>query len=328
MDKNKKIINGLLVLAGLQILLLIFVNFFSFSSIKTRKVSKSLLRGITEKSISSLGIKDKIDGFELIKEGSQWFVSYEGAKLPGDQEKITSYVKMVSELQEGTVIYKGTDASSDETYGFTENNIRNLTVKTAKKEYQVQLGNAGPIKGSSYLRFSGDNRIRLIESNVVQKTDRVYKEWTRRDLFPKVTASQVINYKIEGNSSFISDRYNIVKQKAEEGKTDLYVVEPVASGELDQNAVVRMVNGILSLKADNFKLSGTVDGKETVASVEFSMKDGKMHQVKFYKVDDDNDVGDFIAVTDLDPYLFLFHEDSLTKVFKNRKDLVSQPKTE
>ena len=74
MNKNKKIINGLLILAAVQLILLIVVNTFSFNSIKTRKADKVLLKGVTEKNITKVKIWDKIDGFTLTKEKDTWFI--------------------------------------------------------------------------------------------------------------------------------------------------------------------------------------------------------------------------------------------------------------
>ena len=129
MEKNKKIINGLLILAAVQVILLVVVNTFSFNSIKTRKADKTLLSNVTDKNITKVKIWDKIDGFTLTKEKDAWYVSVEEdgktQLLPGDQKKIADYIATIASLNEGTVIYRGSDASSDETYGFTENNIRN-----------------------------------------------------------------------------------------------------------------------------------------------------------------------------------------------------------
>ena len=105
---------------------------------------------------------------------------------------------------------------------------------------------------------------------------------------------------------------------------NIYVVEPAISGELDQAAIGIMLGKIVNLKADNFKFAGTVDGKEVVAQLEILCKGGKTHTVKFYQATDDNDVGDFIAATTIDNYLYLFHDDTLTEVIKNCSDLVKK----
>ena len=85
-----------------------------------------------------------------------------------------------------------------------------------------------------------------------------------------------------------------------------------------------MLGKIVNLKADNFKFAGTVDGKEVVAQIEILCKGGKTHTVKFYQATDDNDVGDFIAATTIDNYLYLFHDDTLTEALKNSSDLVKK----
>ena len=329
MNKNKKIINGLLILAAVQLILLIVVNTFSFNSIKTRKADKVLLKGVTEKNITKVKIWDKIDGFTLTKEKDTWFVSVEEdgktLLLPGDQKKIVDYISTIASINEGTVIYRGSDASSDATYGFTETNTRNLEIYVGDKKPQaLQLGNNGNIKNSTYLRFAGDSKIRQVNSNVAQKTDRIYKNWTRREILPGVTLNDIESVKLSGDCVFLKDNYSIKKQISETDKKETYVVEPAISGELDQSAIGIMLGKIVNLKADNFKFTGTVDGKEVVAQMEILCKGGKTHTVKFYQATDDNDVGDFIAATTIDNYLYLFHDDTLTEAIKNCSDLVKK----
>ena len=329
MEKNKKIINGLLILAAVQVILLIVVNTFSFNSIKTRKADKTLLSGVTEKNITKVKIWDKIDGFTLTKEKDAWYVSVEEdgktQLLPGDQKKIADYISTIASINEGTVIYRGSDASSDATYGFTENNIRNLEIYVGDKKPQaLQLGNNGNIKNSTYLRFAGDSKVRQVNSNVAQMTDRIYKNWTRREILPGVALKDIESVKLSGDCVFLKDSYDIKKQISETDKKEIYVVEPAISGELDQAAIGIMLGKIVNLKADNFKFAGTVDGKEVVAQLEILCKGGKTHTVKFYQATDDNDVGDFIAATTIDTYLYLFHDDTLTEAIKNCSDLVKK----
>jgi hypothetical protein len=111
---------------------------------------------------------------------------------------------------------------------------------------------------------------------------------------------------------------------SETDKKETYVVEPAISGELDQAAIGIMLGKLVNLKADNFKFTGTVDGKEVVAQMEILCKGGKTHTVKFYQATDDNDVGDFIAATTIDNYLYLFHDDTLTEAIKNCSDLAKK----
>lgn len=329
MDKNKKIINGLLILAAIQIVLLIVVNLFSFNSIKARKADKMLLKNASAKNITKVKIWDKIDGFTLTKEKDAWYVSVEedgkNQLLPGDQKKILDYIEILASLNEGTVIYRGSDTSSDSAYGFTETNTRNVEVYVGDKKPQaLQLGSNGNIKKSTYLRFAGDSKIRMVNSDIAQKTDRIYKDWTRREILPGVAFNDIEAVKFSGDCEFLKDEYSVKKQISETDKKEAYVIDPAVSGEIDQSAVGIMLGKIVNLKADNFKFTGTVEGKEVVAQVEILCKGGKSHTVTFYRATDDNDVGDFIAATTIDNYLYLFHDDTLTGAFKNSSDLVKK----
>lgn len=329
MDKNKKIINGLVILAAVQVVLLVIVNLFSFNSVKARKADKLLLKNASAKNITKVKIWDKIDGFTLTKEKDAWYVSVEEdgktQLLPGDQKKISDYIEILASLNEGTVIYRGSDTSSDSAYGFTENNTRNVEVYVGdKKPQSLQLGNNGTVKKSTYLRFAGDSKIRMVNSDIAQKTDRIYKEWTRREILPGVAFNDIEAVKFSGDCEFLKDNYSVKKEISETDKKETYVIEPAISGETDQGAVGIMLGKIVNLKADNFKFTGTIEGKEVVAQVEILCKGGKTHTVKFYQATDDNDVGDFIAATTIDNYLYLFHDDTLTGVFKNSSDLMKK----
>lgn len=329
MDRNKKIINGLVILAAVQVVLLVVVNLFSFNSIKARNADKTLLKNASAKNITKVKIWDKIDGFTLTKEKDAWYVSVEEdgktLLLPGEQKKISDYIETLASLNEGTVIYRGSDASSDSAYGFTETNTRNVEVYVGDKKPQaLQLGNNGTIKKSTYLRFTGDSKIRMVNSDIAQKTDRIYKDWTRREILPGVAFNDIESVKLSGDCDFLKDDYSIKKQISETDKKESYMIEPAISGETDQGAVGVMLGKIVNLKADNFKFTGTVDGKDVVAQMEILCKGGKTHTVKFYQATDDNDVGDFIAATTIDDYLYLFHDDTLTGVFKNSSDLVKK----
>lgn len=329
MDKNKKIINGLLILAAIQVVLLIVVNLFSFNNIKARKADKMLLKNVTAKNIAKVKIWDKIDGFTLTKEKDAWYVSVEEdgntQLLPGDQKKISDYVETLASLNEGTVIFRGNDASSDSAYGFTETNTRNVEIYVGDKKSQtLQLGNNGTVKKSTYLRFTGDSKIRMVNSDIAQKTDRIYKDWTRREILPGVAFNDIETVKFSGDCKFLKDEYLVKKEISETDKKEMYAVEPAISGEMDQAMIGIMLGKIVNLKADNFKFAGTVEGKEVVAQVEILCKGGKDYTVKFYQATDDNDVGDFIAATTIDDYLYLFHDDTLTGAFKNSSDLVKK----
>lgn len=321
-DKNVMTIKALSILVVIQIFVLIFVNLFSFKTVKDREISKKILKNANPNNIVSFELKDHIDGFKVFKENDSWFVQYENAKLPALKENVENYLKILSDIGEGIVIYKGSDNSTDMIYGLDQKSVLNVTVKLSnKKEYKIEIGNAGSGRASSYLRKNGENRVRLCESSISSLSNKDYKDWTDRKLLKDITVKDFKSATVKFDAPFLKEEYSLTVLPGKDKKSDSYKIEPQVSGkELDELVVKGMINGFITMKADNFKLSGTLSGKTPVGSMLLELRNGKKIDFRFYLADSD-DIGNVIVDIDGNDYLYLYHEESFKNVIKLKDDL-------
>ena len=148
-DKKKTIIilSGLLIF---QIILILFLNFFSSQSIKTRSIEKELLKGLKKGDITSIEISDVNDSFIIQKEENVWFVNTKGTKIPGNDSKIETYIDNILKLTSGVVRDRGDKPETDKQYGFDNESRQKVVIKTAnKKEYTIFIGSTGFQRGTS-----------------------------------------------------------------------------------------------------------------------------------------------------------------------------------
>ncbi len=315
-NKNSTLIKRLSIILAVQIVILIFVNVFSFSSLKTRQVSKELFKGLNKQNIASFEINDSIDGFKAVLQDKKWFIEYEGAKLPADADKIKDYLDILGNLSDGFVTYTGSDEKSDAAYGLDQKVVQNLTIKNNKsKEFKLQIGSVGSRRGTTYIRKDGENRVRQIDSNLKAMSTALYKDWTDRRIVTGKTVSDLKSIRFDLNLDFFKSDYTIMS-----GTDNVYSVIPESENrELDQLIVKGLVNSLLTLKSDNFKISGNLDGKSRVGNIQLEFKTGTQI-LEFYPADGD-DIGNFIVKTENSPYLFLFHKDTLEKMLKTKDGL-------
>lgn len=315
--KNISLINKLLVLAGVQIVILVFVSFFSFSNIKTRKIEKALFKGVTKDSIVSFEIGDRIDSFKAYKEGKDWFIQYEGAKLPGDREKINNYVTLLGSMAEGVVVFSGSDEENDESYGLGENAVQHLLIRTVKnKELKLDIGSVGARRGTTYVRKDGENRIRQINSELKAQSTALYKDWTNRRIIEGVALKDVAEIRIDSNLPFYKADFRMIVNPDE-----TFSINPEsANREVDDSLVRTFLNSLLTIKSDNFKIEGSVQGKELIAGIHVELNEGKKLLMEFYEADSE-DIGNFVVRYASSPYLYLFHEETLEKLLKTKDSL-------
>ena len=171
MNKRKNIIIFLGSLFIFQILLYIILNFFSSQNIKSRTIEKKLISSIKKENIVSLEISDYKDSFLIEKRNDEWFVKMGDKYIPGDTTKIYSYINILLELTQGVIRDNGMGADSDKTYGFDKESYQKLIFKTNKsKVYTIYIGKTGQQRGTSYIRFNNEKKIREVKSIIATQT--------------------------------------------------------------------------------------------------------------------------------------------------------------
>ena len=108
-------LSGLLVL---QIIILSFLYIFSFQSNKVRKINKTLIPNISEKTISNLQIADYLDSFNVKKDSIGWVVqNKDGNIMIANTEKLHNYIADLAKINTGMVVATAND-EIDTKYGF------------------------------------------------------------------------------------------------------------------------------------------------------------------------------------------------------------------
>lgn len=318
-EKSIFILSGVLIL---QILLLIGYNFFSFESRSSSKSSKPAFKNLTEKNIKKIEIVDFIDTFTLEKSDSDvWTVHFQEYVLPIDQQKIDSYLSILSELSEGTVVYNAQDEAGDGQFGFDEMNGQTVNITNEKgKTYTVMVGNPGNSKGTSYVIYNNDKKVRIIDSNISRSTDNQHIHWAKKDIFSFLELGNISRVTVTGESELQSSNYAI-EPDTEEKKETKYLVKPENDKEANQVVLRNMLRNILQFNVNEYKLTGNVKGKELHAELLIDLFDGQQVKAHFYHPVDEDDIGDYIIDTDFDDYLYLVHEENAKKILKEYDEL-------
>jgi len=322
--EEKKIIKILGIAAIIQFVFLIAINFFSFSNVKDRSISKKLMN-INKNDIVSFELSDKFDKFKIIKENNLWFVDIGSTKLPADKVKVEDYLKILGEITHGLVLYSGKDDASDKTYGFDNDNFQNLIVKTKNKEFNIVIGNPGTVRGTSLIKFQKENKIRQINSLISVKSSSIYKEWADRRIMPEaVKLDNISSFDVDFSNFLINERIIIKPDYDAKKKQTTFTMENF-TGNLDELNVKALINGFINIKADNFKLSGTIQDKKLLGSIKIvtQLKEIGDISVDFYSADGD-DIGNYIAKVNNSNFLYLFHENTLKDIIKSKTELIKK----
>lgn len=326
LDK-KNILIGLCGFLALQILVLIFLNVFSYQNVKLDKINKPLISGLSKDNITSFEIKDNLDSFIITKKDGKWMVSTENTFIPGNSIKINDYVDALSKINQGLVIDKGNDTSSDKVYGFEQKQMQKVIVKTNnKKDFTISVGSTGSKRGSSYIKFNDEKKIREISSSISSQTNNQPIDWAEKNIFDKLTENDIMSVDVVSNFDWYKGTYQISfkeqKDEKDKNKTGIFTITD-AKENYDDVLIGEVIKNIVSLNASEYKLNGSVQGREKSGNIKVTLKSGKSYLLDFYKADKD-DVGNFIIDVDYNEYLYLIHEDVAKRFFKDLKELVKK----
>lgn len=314
-NKNQKTIEKLVIVLAVQIILLVLVNVFSFSNVKSRELNRPLFKGISKQNIVEFELNDRIDGFKAYKQSGEWFIEYEGRKLPADIDMINNYLEVIGNLKEGFTVYTGTDAAQDDSYGLGSQTVQNLRIKNNKsKEFKLEIGSVGSRRGTTYVRKSGENAVRQIDSPLKSSSVQLYKDWTDRRIVSDVKLEEFKSARIDLNLEMYKADYTIVSVDG----GNYQIIPESENRELDQAEVRLFVNRLAALKADNHKIYGELGNEALLGTIQLEFKN-KNYILEFYPAGEE-DLGNFIVKSSNSPYLFLYHQDTLEKLLKRRDE--------
>jgi len=328
---RRQLIIGLAILFGVQLIILLLVNIFSFQSVKLRKIQARLLTGFKKDGVISLEIKDYMDSFSIDRIENSWFVKKEGKYIPANISKVNSYLNMLDTMNKGIVVFNGSDESSDRMYGFDEKNIQTLTIKLKnKKEIVLDIGNTGSKRGTSYVRYNKEKRVREVNSSISIETGNEPISWARRNIFINITEDDVNTVEINSKMEWFKGEYKLIfiDPKSKDAQNikgkDKFRIEPLEEDwKFDDYTFQNMVKNLLDIRVSDYKVNFSVSGMESLSTIKVILKNGKSLKLDIYKATE-NDVAEYIIDTDFDDYLYLVHTDDIKKFIKDPKEILKK----
>lgn len=331
---KKELIMGLTVLMIIQLVIFTILNIFSFQSRKLRKVESRLLTNFNKDSVISLEIKDYIDSFTIDRINNSWFVKKEGQYIPANISKVNSYLNMLDTLNKGIIVYTGNDPTSDRFYGFDEKNIQTLILKQKNgKEIILEIGNTGSKRGTSYIRYNKEKKVREVNSSLSVETGNEPINWAKRNIFINITEEDIQNLDITSDMEWFKGSYKLVfiDPKSKESQDpkiskikDKFRMEPMNEDwKFEDYALQNMIKNMLDIKISDYKINFSVSGMNSLATLKLILKNGKSLKLNIYPATKE-DIAEYIIDTDFDDYLYLVHTDDLKKFIKDPKEIIKK----
>lgn len=324
--KNRK--NIIIILGGLfifQILLFVVLNFFSSQSIKVRGIEKKLISGIKKENVVSLEISDYKDAFLIEKKDDKWFVKVKENYIPGNADKIYSYINILLELSQGVIRDKGTAPDVDRLYGFDRESYQQVIVKAKNnKSYTIIIGKTGPQRGTSYIRFEKEKKIREVKSIIAAETGNLPINWAKNNIFESEMIDDMARCEIDSNLGWFKGSYSIKKVKTKEGdkeKEEYIIVPSITDKKVKDYALENVVRNLLNLTVEDYKFNGDVSQREKKASIKLVLTDNESFQMDIYPADKE-DVAEYIIDAGFNDYLYLVKEAEIKKIIKTKAELV------
>ncbi|MCG8571556.1 MAG: DUF4340 domain-containing protein, partial [Spirochaetes bacterium] len=318
-NKTIVILSGLLCV---QIIVILLLNLFSTQSIKQRNVEKKLLNKYKSENVISLDFKNNDTRFQIEKNGDQWFVKVDQNNLPANTEKVTNYLKMLAELSQGFIVYTGNDQEKNTNFGFNLENLMALEIKTEKSKYSLQIGNPGPQRMTSYIKYKNENKIREVKSNIASLTSNEYINWAEKQIFhDDIKTNDVISCELKPQFEWNNQLMTILQADTTSDNKTFYLKD-VSEAITEVFAVKNVITNLLNLQIDQYKLDDiNLNTKPVAGEIKMVLANGKDFRLWFYPTDD-TDVGDFILKTDFSNFLYVLNEGKLKNIFKKKEDLI------
>ena len=318
------LIFGLIGLLALQVIILMFLYLFNFQNAKIRAIDKPLISGLNEKNITELSIKDYMDSFSVKKDGSGlWFVHVGQNTMPVNADKLKKYINDLTQMTQGVTVANSADNAVDSKYGFDEKNYQELTILCGGKKYTLLIGNTGSKRGTSYIKYNGEKKIREVKSSAATETSNQPINWARREILGHIPENDVKNYAVESTLSWFNGSYSFsakdanVKDNTGDAPDTYRLDAPLAdpNKKLSDYVMQHLMKEVLTMKASEYKFDAVLSGRTQYAKMRITLKNEKVINLTIYNADED-DIGDYIIDSDADNYLYLIHEEDLKKVIK------------
>lgn len=327
--QNLLIILGALFIA--QCIIIILINLFSAQNIKSRNIQQYLLKKYRSENVASIKIEDPNSSFTVKRKGeSDWQILYDKHTLPADYEQITAYLKLLGDITKGIVVSSGKEDTALESYGFGSSSklVLTVTMKNGKK-HTIHVGNPGSTRGSSFIRYNNDKKVREVKSYISTQTSNQYIVWSKKKIFnTQIQGKDVKSVRlVPGNDpGLLSAAYTIQQlpsslEEEDKSKTVFQTIPAPEAGELNYVELNSMVYNIIRLTIDEYKLEGDVAGKDKAAEIIVTLSSGKELEIDFYTADE-NDPGDYVVKVSGESHLYLVSRETAAGIIMDMDKLV------
>lgn len=325
LNKNNKIVIILSAVLILQLIILLFINIFSFQRIKLKKLSKPLFKELNKNNIVKIDITDFMDTFSLEKKGENWFVKTKDNYIPGNENKINIYLKDLTDTKKGVVIFKNSDESSDIKFGFDKVNYQKLSITTTKnKKFNLTIGNPGSKKDTSYLKVGNNNSIREVYSTISLKTDNDPIKWSEKHLFTGLTIEDIETLSVDSNdSNLYNGKYTVTYNEDATADSKKYSISPNVIGKFQDYALKNIVQNTINVTCEDYKFDAKLKDRKSLGTILITLFNGKNYKMTLYKSDND-DLGEYLCAVDFNSYVYVLSIESLKKIIKDPVSLLKK----
>ncbi|MDR2494031.1 MAG: DUF4340 domain-containing protein [Spirochaetaceae bacterium] len=172
--------------ATVGVLALVYAGLVVFDSEKARGPSFSWLETKWADQADRIEIAGDGGSVTLVRKNGLWFVSRDAAEYPAKQARVQDFLSILT--AKGRYAVRGTEASSHERLGLTEDAASRVTVRAGVAPYPVLdllVGNRDSTGKEVYLRKSGAAEVRSGEDRISDYADSRPEAWLNLRLFPE-----------------------------------------------------------------------------------------------------------------------------------------------
>lgn len=323
-DKNKLILLLGCVLV-FQIILILFFNIFSDQNRKARSFEKKLLKSFRKSDVVSIEVSDYQDFFLVEKKDKSWLIKVGDNYMPGNKAKIDSFLKTLSDIPKGIIRDKGIEEASEKHFGFDEKSYQKILVTMKnKKTHTLFLGNIGSRRGTSYIRYNEEKKIREINSFISSETSNQPVQWAETKIFDNIVIEDVESFEIDSKLNWFTGQYTIKYTNTDEKNKEVFSISPIDENKKPKSfALENMIKNLLDLNIDDYKFNDTNTNRPIAGSLKLGLKNEKFFLINIYNADKD-DIGDYIIDVDFNNYLYLVDENDVKRFVKAKNELLEK----
>lgn len=319
--KRETWIKILIVTFIIQIFISLILKFYSFQEVKLRKISKSLLGDFDSTLIEKIYIEKDNNLLTIEKINSKWFIEREGVKIPAESVKVEAFLDIIRNLPQGIIRDKGEDERNYELFGLDNKNVKKVTLKSKKREYQLYVGDPGVLRGTSYIKINKEKIVREVKSVISHETFTDISYWMRKRIFDDslISALDVESFIFESKVNYLKSFSIIYEEKKDVYGNlikDNFKLVPALVKDIKDYELVIKINKLLNLTVIDYKITSLNNENEKIAEMELTLRNGKKYKCNLYTAEKESNA-DYVMDVDFNDYLYYIKKSDVEKfIFK------------